>query len=272
MTAMTVAKPVPTNLFAVLVATTAALFGRAWLQVELLGAGFQKEYAADLSYLIVPPILLFLLAPVLSKDKAYLRQQFHCKRVSLRMVLNAVLVGLLLRIVSWAKLIAGISFGLYQNPDPLAIEGPRFAFQCAPIHVVLLGFLVMALLVPIIEEVTHRAYVLSAFRSRGPIIAITLSALVFAVYHPIASWSFTFLAGLVFGIQYWNSGSLWPSLISHATVNALIQLDWRCLNGHWNPPATQLPLWQVGTPAICILLLASLSIVYLIRKEVHCGG
>jgi len=76
----------------------------------------------------------------------------------------------------------------------------------------------------------------------------------------------------VFGIQYWKSGSLWPSLISHATVNALIQLDWRCLNGQWNPPAGALPLWQVGVPAALVLLVASASAILLSLKKVHRSG
>ena len=269
---MTVAEPAQKHAVAVLVATSAALIGRAWLQVELLAAGFQKEYAADLSYLIVPPILLFLLAPVLYRDRSFLNQQFRREQLSPYLALNAILVGLLLRLVSWASLIAGISFGFYQNADPLAVKGPQFAFQCASIHVVALGFLVMTVMVPVVEEVAHRAYVQSALRRRGPIIAVSLSAMIFAVFHPPASWPFTFFAGLVFGIQYWNSGSLWPSLISHATVNALIQLDWRCLHGQWNPPASGLPLWQIGVPAICILLLASGSIVWLSCKKMHRGG
>ena len=269
---MTVAEPSQKHAVAVLVATSAALIGRAWLQVELLAAGFQKEYAADLSYLIVPPILLFLLAPVIYRDRSFLHQQFRHEQLSPHVVLNAILVGLLLRLVSWATLVAGIAFGYYQSADPLAITGPKFAFRCASIHVVALGFLVMTLMVPIVEEVTHRAYVQSALRRRGPIIAVSLSAMIFAVFHPPASWPFTFFAGVVFGIQYWNSGSLWPSLISHATVNAVIQLDWRCLHGQWNPPASGLPLWQIGVPAIGILLLASGSIFWLSGKKTHRGG
>ena len=264
---MTVAPPARINLIAVIVATTAALIGRAWLQLVLLADGLPKDYAADLSYLVVPPILIILLAPVLNKDMAFLVKQFRYPGISLSIVFKAVLIGLLLRIASWANLITGVSFGLYRSEDPFAIEGPQFAFHCASPHVVILGFVVMAVMVPVIEEVTHRAYIQSAFRDRGPFIAISVSAIIFAIFHPPANWAFTFFAGLVLGSQYWYSGSLWPSLISHATVNGLVQVDWRCLNIQWNPRATELPVLSSGIPALLVLLMSIYAIFVLVKKR-----
>lgn len=264
---MTVAPPARINLIAVIVATTAALIARAWLQVVLLAGDLPKDYAADLSYLVVPPILLILLAPVLSKDRSFLIEQFRYPGISLSIVFKAVLIGLLLRIASWAKLVAGVSFGVYRSDDPLAIEGPQFAFHCASPHVVVLGFVVMAVMVPVIEEVTHRAYIQTAFHDRGPFIAILVSATLFAIFHPTASWAFTFFAGVVLGSQYWYSGSLWPSLISHATVNGLIQVDWRCLTVEWNPRVTELPILSSGIPAVLVLLTSIIVIFILVRKR-----
>ena len=259
-------RPAAKNAFAVIVATTAALFARSWLQVELLRDGLQKDYAADLSYLVVSPILLVLLFPVLRQDKAFLVEQLRPSMLSPSIILRAVAVGILIRVLWWSMTIAGVAFGIFRNDDPSAIEGPLFSFQCPPAQVALVGFLVMAVMVPIVEEVTHRAYVQSSLRRRGPVIAIAVSATVFAILHPPSSWSFTFVAGVVFGIQYWNSRSLWPSLISHATFNSLIQVDWRCLHGIWNPPISELPLWRIGIPATGILVFATISIVCLIRS------
>lgn len=258
-------RPAAKNVFAVIVATTAALFARSWLQLELLQDGLQKDYAAELSYLVVPPILLVLLFPVFRQDKAFLLEQLRPSMLSASIILRAVAVGILLRLLWWSVMIAGVAFGIFRNDDPSAIEGPLFSFQCPAAEVALVGFLVMAVMVPMIEEVTHRAYVQSSLRRRGPVIAIVVSATVFAIFHPPSSWSFTFVAGVVFGIQYWNSRSLWPSLISHATVNGLIQVDWRCLHGIWNPPISELPLWRIGIPATGILIFATISIIGLIR-------
>ena len=245
----------------------AALFARSWLQLELLQDGLPKDYAADLSYLVVPPILLVLLFPVLRQDKAFLLEQFRPSMLSPSIILRAVAVGVLIRVLWWSMTIAGVAFGIFRNDDPSAIEGPLFSFQCAAAQVALISFLVMAVMVPIIEEVTHRAYVQSSLRRFGPVIAIAVSATVFAIFHPPSGWSFTFGAGVVFGIQYWNSRSLWPSLISHATVNCLIQVDWRCLHGIWNPPISELPLWRIGIPATAILVFATIAIACLIRES-----
>jgi len=265
MAAMEASRPAAKYAFAVIVATTAALFARSWLQMELLRDGLQKDHAADLSYLVVPPILLVLLSPVIRQDKTFLLERFRWSALSPSIILRAVAVGVLIRLLWWNMTIAGVAFGYFRNDNPLAVEGPVFWFQCPPAQVALVGFVVMAVMVPIIEEVTHRAYVQSSLRHRGPVIAIAASAMVFAVFHPSSSLWFTFVAGVVFGVQYWNSGSIWPSLISHATVNGLIQVDWRCLHGIWNPPISELPLWRIGVPATAVLILAMTLIVSLIR-------
>ena len=264
MMAMTATQPARIHVVAVIVATIAALVGRSWLQLKLLANGVQQDYAADLSYLAVPPILLTLLLPVLHKDRAFIGQQFRLTGLSLGTVFVAIAIGVLARAMWWSQLFAGISFGIYRNSDPSAIAGPTFTINCPAPVVVALGFLVMAIMVPIIEEVTHRAYVQTAFRHRGPIVAICLSALVFAILHRFSGWPFAFFAGLIFGVQYWRSGTLWPSVISHATVNALVQVDWRCVRGHWNPPPIQLPLWNIGLPSLLILAVTVLAIIYLL--------
>ncbi len=270
MVGMTAILPAKTNVVAVVVATIAALFGRSWLQLKLLADGFQKDYAADLSYLVVPPILVVLLAPVILKDKAFLARQFRLTGLTLRTTLSAIVIGILARTAWWGQLFAGISFGIYRNNDPSAIEGPLFMFNCAAPHVVALGILVMAFMVPVIEELTHRSYVQMAFRHRGPVIAICLSAFVFAIFHRFSSWPFAFFTGLIFGVQYWKSGTLWPSLISHATLNTLIQVDWRCLNTQWNPRPEDLPLAVPGAAASSVALISLTAIFCLLRK--HRGG
>lgn len=264
-------QPVRLHVAAVIIATTAALIGRSWLQVELLTAGVEKDHAADLSYLVVPFVLLILLCPVLYQDTAYLRQQMRRKDLSLQIILSAVGIGLLLRIFWWGQLVAGISFGLYVNDDLFAIEGPLFRFQCSPPHVVVLGFLVMAVMVPIVEEFTHRGYVQSALHRQGAIIAILVSASIFSVFHTPTSWVFSFIAGIVFGVQYWNSGSLWPSLITHATFNFLVQVDWRCMNTQWNPRATDLPLWVPGVLSVLVVLSSTLGIICLVKNTGAAG-
>ena len=259
--------PVQTSLIAVIVATTAALLFRAWLQVELLAAGLQQDVAADLSYLLVPPILLLLLFPIWRQHGAFIVKLFGRQALTLKLVVRAFAIGCLLRLAAWSELIAGISFGWYRNPDSTAIVGPAFLFDCPAPHVLLLGIVVMVVLVPLVEETIHRGLIQTWLYERGAVVAIGTSALLFMLAHRPSSWAFVFIAGIVFGIQYWRSATLWSSVVTHATVNGLIQLDWRCFRGQWNPPASQIPLWASGVVSLCLLLLALLSIGFLLRKR-----
>jgi len=264
--------PTTTNVIAVLIATIAALFARSWLQVELLQEGYEPHYAADLSALVMPPILLLLLFPVWRKDRPFLKRQFRRADLNWRVVLMALATGILLRLLWWSQLVAGVAFGHYRNDDPFAVAGPVFSFSCPAPQVLMLGFFVMALMVPLIEEVAHRAYVQTALSRFGPVIAVAGSATVFTVLHKPGGWVFIFLCAVVFGTQYLVSGSLWSSMISHATVNGLAQLDWRCLNANWNPHASTLPLWGPGGFGVAILLASIIGIVLLLLDLKNRGG
>jgi len=264
--------PATTNVIAVLIAMVAALFARSWLQVALLQDGYEQLYAADLSWLVVPPVLVVLLLPVLTKDRQFLKQQFRRTDLDLHVVLTAVAIGVLLRMSWWSQLVAGISFGIYQSEDPFAVAGPVFSFACPPPPVLFLGLFVMAVMVPLVEELTHRAYVQTALNRFGPIVAVAGSAVVFTVLHKPGGWEFVFVGGIVFGTQYLLTGSLWSSLITHATVNGLAQLDWRCLNGQWNPHSSVLPLWDTGSIAVTVLLTTVVGIACLLYSSRHRGG
>lgn len=256
-----------TNLLAILVATTAALVARAWIQVELIARGAAKDHAADLSYLVVPLILVVLLYPVWRRHGRFIIGLFHVGQLSLGHVLEAISIGVLLRLAAWSQLIMGVSFGWYRNSDPSAVVGPTFAFDCPAPTVMLLGAAVMVVLVPLIEETINRGLVQSWLEHYGVGISIIASTLVFTLGHRPSAWHFVFLAGLVFGIQFWQTRTIWCSLISHATVNGLIQVDWRCLHGRWNPPASDIPLWGPGLVSIATFALAVVSIGLLLWRK-----
>ena len=258
--------PIRTVLTAVIVATTAALIFRAWLQIELLAKGLQRDVAADLSYLVVPPVLLVLLLPIWRQHGAFIATLFERQGLSLRLVLRALAIGCLLRLAAWSELIAGVSLGWYRNADPTAIVGPLFRFDCPAPQALALGFIVMVVLVPLVEETIHRGLIQTWLYKHGAVIAIGASALTFMLAHKPASWAFVFVAGVVLGVQYWQSATLWSSVVTHATINGLILLDWRCLRGQWNPPASNIPIWSSGLVSLCVLLLALLCIGYLLAK------
>ena len=255
-----------TTLVAVLVATIAALTARSWLQIQLIQGGMRSLVAADLSYLVVPPVLILLLFPLWRREKVFLISQFSRKDLTWKLALTAIAIGILIRVLWWSQLIAGVSFGVYTSPDPEAIVGPIISFQCSSPGVVFLGFLVMAVLVPLIEEIVHRGYVQTAMRHRGIALAILTSAFVFALFHKMTSWPFAFSAGVVLGAQYWATRSLWSSLICHAVINGMVQIDWRCMSGQWNPKPGDLPLLVPGLVATTIGIICLTTLMILLHR------
>ena len=251
---------------AVLVATIAALVGRSWLAVHLRQTGMSLTTAADLSYLIVPPILLVLLFPIWKTEKQFLADQFQIRDLSLRLIGRAFAIGLLIRILWWSQVVAGGSFGFYSSKDPDAIIGPIFSFQCPAPEVVFLGFVVMAMIVPLIEEITNRGFFQTALYRRGPVFAIIVSSMIFAVFHRFDAWPTVFLIGLIFGTQYRTTRSLWSSMVTHATVNGLIQIDWRCLSGQWNPRPDELPLLVPGVSAVLVFVSSLIMLLFLLHR------
>jgi len=255
------------RLLAIICAQILALMAQAWLSRTLSVQGYAELEAHYLAYLIVPPILLVLLAPVLFEHRDFLTQLLKQNAPTIRLVLAAAALGMAMRMAWWSQLLARVSLGVTANDDPQAIAGPVFSWTCPPLPSLLLGLFVMSVLIPLMEETLHRGFLQSALVHRGPLPAIVVSALVFTLFHPPSSYGFVFLLGLVLGAQFWLTGSLWATIISHATYNGLVQFDWRCLQGHWNPPPETLPQLLPGTIFLTTLLGSSVLIVALLDYQ-----
>ena len=254
-------------LIAIILAKLMALTAQAWLSRVLLANGYEELQAHYFAYLVVPPILLLMLAPLLLEHRKFLQRLFSPSGMTLRVALAAITLGVTLRIVWWSQLIARVALGITASNDPQVIAGPVLSFACPPLPWLLLGVLVMSVCIPLMEETVDRGLLQSALIHRGPLPAILVSALVFTAFHPPSSYAFIFLMGIVFGIQFWLTGSLWTTVITHATYNGLIQLDWRCLQGQWNPPLASLPQLVPGVTAFLVLVTACLMVVALLRYQ-----
>lgn len=255
------------HLLLIILAQVLALFTQAWLSQALFAQGYEQLDAHYLAYLAVPPILLIMLAPVLLKHRQFLQRLFSPHRITVRLALAAVALGIATRIAWWAQMTARVSLGIAVNDNPQAIAGPAFSWACPPLPSLMLGLLVMAVVIPVIEETLHRGVLQSAFVHKGPVPAILVSALVFTVFHPPASYGFVFFMGIVLGIQFWVTGSLWVTITTHATFNGLIQLDWRCLQGQWNPPPESLPQIVPGAISLAVFAGALVLIAALLRAQ-----
>lgn len=210
-----------------------ALFVRAYLRHDLQQQGLNPYFARDLSYLVVPPILAIFMLPIIRANMVLLRDALDLKRVNLRLVLTAIGIGVVARLVWWLQLFARVLVEQARDSAAGDIVGPVFSFSCPPPQAMLVALLVFGCLIPIIEEVINRGLIQSWLMPRGKWFAIFVSAALFAIFHVPASIPFAFIAGIVFGIQYARTRSLWAPIITHASYDLLIILDWRCLNGVW---------------------------------------
>jgi len=243
-----------------------ALFCRSWLQVELTELGYGERRARDLSYFVVPVILVALGFPVLRAHRAFLATMLAPRRVTLRLLLTGLAIGVLMRIAWWCQLVAGVSLGIVRDPDPGAIVGPMFVFSCPPVSTLLLYLLVMSVLVPVIEETISRGFYLHGLLALGKTTAATASSVLFAIMHDPEALPSAFAMGLVLAMLVLHAGSLWPAIAAHATYNGLIALDWICLRGVWNPESVT-PVGQlIGLAAATLFLLSVLAVMLLVFK------
>jgi membrane protease YdiL (CAAX protease family) len=253
-------------IIAIMVFQIFALFAQAFLQGRLQEGGLDLKFARDLSYLVVPPMLVTLMFSILKANKELLLEVLNPRTLSTRIVLSAIAIGVLARIAWWSQMFLRVSSGLTQNPDPAAIEGPIVTFACPAPGPMLLALLVWGCLIPVTEEVINRGLIQSWLMHRGRVFAIAVSAVVFAVFHPPSTIPFAFVFGIITGTQFSNTKTLWAVIITHATFDLLVLFDWRCLHTVWNPPASDLPMVGIAAASLASLAIASAMIVVLLKR------
>lgn len=79
------------------------------------------------------------------------------------------------------------------------------------------------LIAPLCEEVFFRGFLFGGLlRGMRPVVAVALSALLFALAHGlIGSFAPLLLIGVVLAVVRWRTGSLWPGMAIHICNNAL---------------------------------------------------
>ena len=245
----------------------AALFARAYLETRLNAGGESKPFAHDLSYLVVPPILIILMFPILRRHGPYLLTLLRRQDLTIRLVIWSVILGVTLRLTYWAGLIALVYFGVLHNGDPAAVIGPVISFACPEPGVLALSFLVVSFLTPIVEEILNRGLILRTLIQRGKLFAVMLSSALFAVMHHPQAFFVAFLIGLFLAVQVINFKTLWAALFSHATFNAVSVLDWQCISAQWNPIATAPSMMGNGLIATAFTIVGISFSIYLVTKS-----
>jgi membrane protease YdiL (CAAX protease family) len=215
----TPARPLPL-LLGVTATVTGILAMRTPLLVApfLVGAvGFRGFIAVSEALLAVPALLAVGLRrapPSQTLALSSLSRRGLAVSVGLGATLWVASLGLLeLQNVVWPADPEYIA-GFRRLHDLLYPRGPFDAF---------LSLATIALMPAVCEEIATRGVLLPSLRSAlAPLPAIGISAAVFALMHfdPYRT-PFTFAVGLVLGALRLRAGSLWPSLLAHATLNAL---------------------------------------------------
>ncbi len=144
--------------------------------------------------------------------------------VTARGMAAAAGVGLLV-FVAWINLdFAWARIGDPVAYDPTLPDGSGFAWQF-----VLVRLLGLALVVPIMEELFWRSFLLrwlerTDFLNQEPgkvgLRALVICAAMFALEHTL--WLAGLVAGFAYALVYMRSGNLWLAVVSHATTNAVL--------------------------------------------------
>ncbi len=259
-------------ILAIMIIQVAALFARAFLETRLIDSGEPQPFAQDLSYLVVPPILIILMYPILRRNGSYLRSLLRRQDLTVRLIATSVLLGFALRMSFWGGLISFVSFGVLRNTDPNAVVGPVISFGCPDPGILVLSFVVVSFLIPVTEEIIHRGLILQSLLHRGKILAIVPSSALFAIAHDPQAITLAFLGGLFLGLQMINYKTLWATLVTHATYNAMAILDSECVSTRWNPIDTTSAMVGTGLVATALAVVAMSFSIFLVLQKEHRGA
>lgn len=251
------------TIIAILTIEVLVLILRAGWEMHLAAGGYGREIAADRSYLIVPPLLVVLLAPVLREHRTLLERLFDPRRIAPGAVLIGLAIGVLSRLAWWCSVILRAAVGT----DGVRAAGTfESSWNCPDPAPLLLAVLVWLCLVPLVEETLGRGLIQSLLEHRGRRFAIAASAVAFAVLHPPAAMMTALIMGVILACLRANSGSLWPAITAHGAYDGLGIADWRCLHAHWSPDTSGGPLFALAIPALIAFTLCAVAIAALIVR------
>lgn len=246
-------------ILAILLFQFAALIVRSALDVQLRDKGFDPVLAENLSYLVVPPLFLLFMVPVWKQHGTLIMGLFKRKDLTWR----AAGTGFSLALVIWlAVLLTDIAISAYKiayQHNSATGAHLKFGVMCEQYLHMTLGIVVTALIIPIIEEVVNRGFILHFLLRRGRLFAVFMSALLFAILHKPESFSYTFVAGVYFAYLTLNHATLWSATIAHSVYNLAVQVNKNCMNFEW----TRIPSGgDVATASLCAAMAVLVLLVF----------
>jgi membrane protease YdiL (CAAX protease family) len=242
-------------IYAILLFEGAALIARSYLDVQLRNDGMQHFLATDLSYLIVPPLLLVLMYPILKGHGQLLLALFNLRTLNLRLILVGISLGVISYLATVSTNIALSAWEISVRESSLLAAGLTSTWSCESIWFPLLGILVSAILIPVIEEAINRGFLLHYFLPKGKLTAILLSSVLFAVFHQPHAIPPAFVIGIYLALLTLRSGSLFPATIAHCVHNLLVQIDIHCISIVWIPTNSISEIVVSGASAVMAIMV-----------------
>ncbi len=167
---------------------------------------------------LVVPALVVVLALASVRRAAFGERPIGRRAVTLSVLLGAAL---------WVGSVGVMEMqSLVMPPPPQYLEAFRAIHEAlapaGPIDA-LVSLTVIALLPGLCEELVVRGVLLPSLASRiPPVAAVLASAALFAAMHAdLYRFLFTFTIGIVLGFVRLSAGSLWPTVLAHASLNTL---------------------------------------------------
>jgi membrane protease YdiL (CAAX protease family) len=208
----------PAAAVAVFVAGLGAMLFWGWLAAPSVGFGIPANIATGEGLFALPALVI-----VLVTRRASWRRALALGDATRRMLLLSIVLGAALWMAS-AGLMEVQAF--FVPPSPEYLEGFRALLHAlapkGPFDA-LVSLTVIAVLPAAAEELVMRGVLLpSLVAPLGAGGAVAAAALAFAVMHLDAyRFLFTLTIGGALGILRLRTGSLWPPIVTHASLNAL---------------------------------------------------
>lgn len=251
---------------AVLLLLVSVLMLQAWLAVELGGRGIAHWHAVNLARLVTLPLLFGLVWSLLGRCSGYLRQMFSPAALTPAIIAGAILIGVTARVMAWAELTARGALGIVPGASLAPPRPFTVAFDCEEPVVMAVAALAWLVLVPVTEEFVHRGVLQAWLQRYGTWQAITLSSVVFTLMHESSNHPWVFLMGVLLGVQFRLSCSLWPPIITHASYDGLHLLDALCVRLAWNPAVDTLPRWGLAATSVVLFAVGAAVIACILWR------
>ncbi len=133
-----------------------------------------------------------------------------------------------------------------------------------------LAIIVSAFLPAIVEEIIFRGVILNGLRNKGKWFAIIISALAFSLMHTsIFQLPYTFIFGILLGLIYWETNTLWLTMIIHFVSNTQVLINVYLVNNGIISGTTTVSFgyFLIGIALLAVAIGLVYLSIYIIRKK-----